>query len=71
MKLRLPSADPTFRHLGRITTHYPDYVCEMGDECPETPEWWLTAPGSYVCPMLVCQTHAELEAFYFGTPIPA
>lgn len=71
-RIVLPSADPTFRHLARITTRYPGQECEMGDEtpCDGAPRWWLTAPGSYSVPMLCCDVHAELEHFYYGTPVP-
>jgi hypothetical protein len=69
---RLLSHDPTFRHLGRIVTFYPTNECEMGDEdgCEHTPAYWLTAHGSYVKPMMLCEHHANEEHVAFGTPIP-
>ena len=63
---------PGFRHLSSIANVRPSDVCEMGDEedCTEVPAFWLTAPASYVMPMLLCASHAEAESVYFGTPMP-
>lgn len=68
----LPSGQPTFRHLAVIVTPYPDNRCEMGDEdeCPNRPTHWLTAPASYIVPMMLCDEHVKAEHTYFGTSIP-
>ena len=68
----LPSGQTGFRHLSPIVTDYPSNVCEMGDEdeCPNRPTHWLTAPASYIVPMMLCDEHVTAEHAYFGTTIP-
>jgi hypothetical protein len=67
-----PSKRAGFRHLARIANPYPADVCEMGDEdgCDERPAYWLTAPGSYTIPLMVCAMHAAEESHYFRTSVP-
>lgn len=68
----LPSKRHGFRHLGFLTYPRPTDECEMGGEdgCDGRPAFWLTAPDSYVKPLVVCAKHADEEAFYFGTAAP-
>lgn len=57
------------RVLLTIATGWAD--CEMGEEdgCPNPAAYLLEAPGSYVVPLYVCETHAEEERTYFGTVV--
>lgn len=72
MSTTLPSKRRGFRHLGFLSYPRPTDECEMGEEdgCDGRPAFWLTAPDSYVKPMILCAKHADDEAFYFGTAVP-
>lgn len=57
------------RHLAPLYTPYPNDRCEMGDDdgCAGKPAFWLTAPDSYVKPMILCAEHAQEERDAWGT----
>lgn len=71
---RIAQHRQTLRHLSICT--YPGR-CEMEShtedetDCGEVAAYYLTAPASYVKPLLLCAANAEDEKFYFGTPIPS
>ncbi len=71
MNTTLPSKRQDFRHLSRIANVRPSDVCEMGDEdgCSGPPAYWLTAPASYVMPLMACEVHGAEEVTAFGTPL--